>query len=161
MTCISFRLADPAQPCENRERFNDSVTCVPNKQSSHASSFHRFGCRAARRHAGFGRDHRNQDCQGRNDRGRGKIGPARGRGGLGKAERNEPGVPTLDKVVGLKYESDFELWLPVAKGNGRFWFSVLNRGNDTGGLRNGILRRGGAYGWCAWQAKNVPSPSRS
>ena len=27
---------------------------------------------------------------------------------LGKAERNEPGVPTLDKVAGLKYESDFE-----------------------------------------------------
>ncbi len=76
----------------------------------------------------------------------------------GKAERNEPGVPTLDKVAGLKYESDFELWLPVAKGNGRFWFSVLNRGNDTGGLRDGILRRGGAYGWCAWQAKNVAQP---
>ena len=54
---------------------------------------------------------------------------------LGKAERNDPGVPTLDKVVGLKYESDFELWLPVAKGNGLFWFSVLNRGNDMGGLR--------------------------
>ena len=53
---------------------------------------------------------------------------------LGKAERNEPGIPTLDKVVGLKFESDFELWLPVAHGNGRFWFSVLNRGNDTGGL---------------------------
>ena len=52
----------------------------------------------------------------------------------GKAERNEPGVPTLEKVVGLKYESDFELWLPVAGGNGRFWFSVLNRGNDVGGL---------------------------
>ena len=78
--------------------------------------------------------------------------------GLGKAERNESGVPTLDKIVGLKYESDFELWLPVAKGNGRFWFSVLNRGNDTGGLRDGILRRGGAYGWCAWQAKNVNPP---
>ena len=76
----------------------------------------------------------------------------------GKAERNEPGVPTLDKVVGLKYESDFELWLPVASGNGRFWFSVLNRGNDVGGLRDGILRRGGAYGWCAWQAKNVAPP---
>jgi hypothetical protein len=73
----------------------------------------------------------------------------------GRAERNEPGVPTLDNVVGLKYESDFELWLPVAGGNGRFWFSVLNRGNDGGGLRDGILRRGGAYGWCAWQAKNV------
>ena len=76
----------------------------------------------------------------------------------GKAERNEPGVPTLDKVVGLKYESDFELWLPVAGGNGRFWFSVLNRGNDMGGLRDGILRRGGGYGWCAWQAKNVAPP---
>jgi hypothetical protein len=75
----------------------------------------------------------------------------------GRAERNEPGVPTLDKVVGLKYESAFELWLPVAAGNGRFWFSVLNRGNDAGGLRDGILRRGGAYGWCAWQAKNVAS----
>jgi hypothetical protein len=75
----------------------------------------------------------------------------------GKAEQNEPGIPTLDKVVGLKYESDFELWLPVASGNGRFWFSVLNRGNDGGGLRDGILRRGGAYGWCAWQAKNVAS----
>ena len=62
----------------------------------------------------------------------------------GKAERNEPGVPTLDKVVGLKYESDFELWLPAAAGNGRFWFSVLNRGNDVGDLRDGILRRGGA-----------------
>jgi hypothetical protein len=76
----------------------------------------------------------------------------------GKAERNEPNVPTLDKVVGLKYESDFELWLPADAGNGRFWFSVLNRGNDTGGLREGILRRGGAYGWCAWQAKNVAPP---
>jgi hypothetical protein len=54
----------------------------------------------------------------------------------GKAERNEPGVPTLNKVAGLKYESDFELWLPVAKGNGRFWFSVLNRGNDLGGLES-------------------------
>jgi hypothetical protein len=32
---------------------------------------------------------------------------------LGRAERNEPGVPTLDKVAGLKYESDFELWLPA------------------------------------------------
>ena len=77
---------------------------------------------------------------------------------LGKADRNEPSVPTLDKVAGLKYESDFELWLPVVKGNGRFWFSVLNRGNDTGGLRDGILRRGGGYGWCAWQAKNVAPP---
>jgi hypothetical protein len=76
----------------------------------------------------------------------------------GKAERNEPGVPTLDKVVGLKYESDFELWLPAAAGNGRFWFSVLNRGSDVGGLRDGILRRGGAYGWCAWQARNVAQP---
>lgn len=76
----------------------------------------------------------------------------------GKAERNEPGVPTLEKVVGLKYESDFELWLPVFEGNGRFWFSVLNRGNDVGGLRDGILRRGGGYGWCAWQAKNMAEP---
>ena len=76
----------------------------------------------------------------------------------GKAERNEPGIPTLDKIVGLKYESDFELWLPAADGNGRFWFSVLNRGNDVGGLRDGILGRGGAYGWCAWQAKNVAPP---
>ncbi len=76
----------------------------------------------------------------------------------GRAERNEPSIPTLDKVVGLKYESDFELWLPVAGGNGRFWFSVLNRGNDGGGLRDGILRRGGVYGWCAWQAKNVAKP---
>jgi hypothetical protein len=74
----------------------------------------------------------------------------------GKADRNEPGVPTLNEVLGLRYESDFELWLPAAAGNGRFWFSVLNRGNDVGGgLRDGILRRGGAYGWCAWQAKNV------
>jgi hypothetical protein len=77
----------------------------------------------------------------------------------GRAERNEPGVPTLDKVAGLKFESDFELWLPAAAGNGRFWFSVLNRGNDVGGLRDGILRRGGGYGWCAWQAKNV-DPSK-
>ena len=77
---------------------------------------------------------------------------------LGEAERNEPGIPTLDKVAGLKYESDFELWLPVARGNGRLWFSVLNRGNDLGGLRDGVLRRGGVYGWCAWQAKNVPPP---
>jgi hypothetical protein len=75
----------------------------------------------------------------------------------GRAERNEPDIPTLDKVAGLKYESDFELWLPVAAGNGRFWFSVLNRGNDVGGLRDGVLRRGGAYGWCAWQARNVAS----
>ena len=73
----------------------------------------------------------------------------------GKAERNEPGIPTLDKVVGLTYESDFALWLPTVDGNGRFWFSVLNRGNDVGGLRDSILRRGGGYGWCAWQAKNV------
>ncbi len=77
----------------------------------------------------------------------------------GKAERNEPSVPTLGKVVGLMYESDFELWLPAATGNGRLWFSVLNRGNETGGLRDGILCRGGAYGWCAWQAKNV-DPSK-
>jgi hypothetical protein len=77
----------------------------------------------------------------------------------GRAERNEPGIPTLDKVVGLKYESDFELWLPLAGGNGRFWFSVLNRGNGGGALRDSILRRGGAYGWCAWQAKNV-APSK-
>ncbi len=76
----------------------------------------------------------------------------------GKAERNEPGIPTLEKIVGLKYESDFELWIPVSGGNGRFWFSVLNRGNDIGGLRDGILRRGGGYGWCAWQAKNVAKP---
>ena len=61
-------------------------------------------------------------------------------------------------MVGLNYESDFELWLPVAGGNGRFWFSVINRGNDVGGLRDGILRRGGGYGWCAWQAKNVAPP---
>jgi hypothetical protein len=73
----------------------------------------------------------------------------------GQAERNEPDVPTLEKIVGLKYESDFELWLPASDGNGRFWFSVLNRGNDLGNLRDEILRRGGAYGWCAWQAKNV------
>jgi hypothetical protein len=46
----------------------------------------------------------------------------------------------------------------VAGGNRRFWFSVLNRGNDIGGLRDGILRRGGGYGWCAWQAKNVAEP---
>ena len=77
----------------------------------------------------------------------------------GRAERNEPSVPTLDKIVGLRYESDFELWLPAAAGNGRFWFSVLNRGNDVGGLRDGILHRGGVYGWCAWQAKNV-APSK-
>jgi hypothetical protein len=76
----------------------------------------------------------------------------------GRAERNEPGVPTLDRIAGLGYESDFELWLPAAGGNGRFWFSVLNRGNDLGGLRDGILRRGGAYGWCAWQAKGVVWP---
>ncbi len=76
----------------------------------------------------------------------------------GRAERIEAGIPTLDKVSGLKYESDFELWLPAANGNGRFWFSVLNRGNDAGGLRDGILGRGGAYGWCAWQAKNVAPP---
>ena len=76
----------------------------------------------------------------------------------GKAERNEPRVPTLDTAIGLMYESDFELWLPSGAGNGRFWFSVLNRGNDLGGLRDGILRRGGAYGWCAWQAKNVAPP---
>ena len=25
-------------------------------------------------------------------------------------------------------------------------------------MRDGILRRGGAYGWCAWQAKNVAPP---
>ena len=73
----------------------------------------------------------------------------------GRADRNEPDVPTLDRVIGLRYESDFELWLPAAEGNGRFWFSVLNRGNDIGGLREGILSRGGAYGWCAWQARNV------
>lgn len=77
---------------------------------------------------------------------------------LGKAERNEPGVPTLNHVAGLRYESDFELWLPADGGNGRFWFSVLNRGSDIGGLRDGILRRGGGYGWCAWQAKNVAEP---
>ena len=77
---------------------------------------------------------------------------------LGMAERNEPGVPTLGKVVGLKYESDFDLWLPVSDGNGRFWFSVLNRGNDIGGQSDGIRRRGGGYGWCAWQAKNVARP---
>ena len=61
-------------------------------------------------------------------------------------------------MVGLNYESDFELWLPVAGGNGRFWFSVLNRGNDTGGLRDGILRRGGGVRLVAWQAKNVAPP---
>jgi hypothetical protein len=76
----------------------------------------------------------------------------------GKAERNEAGIPTLEKIVGLKYEADFELWLPVVGGNGRFWFSVLNRGNDIGGLRDGILRRGGGYGWCAWQAQHVAEP---
>jgi hypothetical protein len=78
---------------------------------------------------------------------------------LGKAKRNEPDILTLDKIAGLKYESDFELWFPVSGGNGRFWFSVLNRGNDIGGLRDGILRRGGGYGWCAWQAKNVAERS--
>jgi hypothetical protein len=77
----------------------------------------------------------------------------------GEAERNETDVSTLEKIVGLKYESDFELWLPVSGGTGRFWFSVLNRGNDIGGLRDGILRRGGGYGWCAWQAKNVAEPN--
>ena len=76
---------------------------------------------------------------------------------LGRAERNEPEIPTLDKVAGLKYKSDFELWLPVADGNGRFWFAVLNRGKDGGAVRDDILNRGGAYGWCAWQAKNVDS----
>ena len=58
---------------------------------------------------------------------------------LGRADRNEPDIPTLDKVMGLKYQSDFELWLPVAGGNGRFWFAVLNRGKDGGGRH----RRGG------------------
>ena len=77
---------------------------------------------------------------------------------IGEAKCDEPGVPTLKKVKGVKYESDFELWLPIDKVNGRFWFSVLNRGNDLGNLRDGILRRGGAYGWCAWQAKNFNDP---
>ena len=75
----------------------------------------------------------------------------------GKAGRNEPSIPTLSKVAGLNYQSDFELWLPAAGGNGRFWFSVLNRGVDLGGLRNGILRRGGGYGW--WHGKpRTPFP---
>jgi hypothetical protein len=78
----------------------------------------------------------------------------------GRAERNEPSIPTLDKVIGLKYESDFELWLPVAGGNGRFWFGVLNRGQGGDRLRDDVLCRGGAYGWCAWQAKHV-APSRA
>ena len=76
----------------------------------------------------------------------------------GTATRNEPGVPTLDKVVGLKYESNFELWIPVDGGNGRFWFGVLNRGGESGGLRSSVLARGGSCGWCAWQAVNVKEP---
>ena len=75
----------------------------------------------------------------------------------GRAERNETDIPTLGKASGLKFASDFELWLPPAGGNGRFWFAVLNRGKDGGGIRDGILSRGGAYGWCAWQAKHVDS----
>ena len=78
----------------------------------------------------------------------------------GKAERNEPGIPTLAKIVGLKYESDFELWIPVSGGNGRFWFSVLNRGNDIGGLRDGILRRGGGYGCVPGKPRTWPSQGR-
>jgi len=73
----------------------------------------------------------------------------------GEAKRNEPGIPTLDHVMGLKYESDFDLWLPTDAGNGRFWFGVLNRGGESGSVRDSVLRRGGSYGWCAWQAKNV------
>ena len=91
-------------------------------------------------HPGLGGGRRGQDRQGRDDLGRPRRTVRHVAGVIsGKAERNEPGIPTLDKVVGLKYESDFELWLPAA-GNGRFWFSVLNRGNDMGGLRDGILR---------------------
>src|SRR5438105_5063023 len=40
----------------------------------------------------------------------------------GAALRNES-VPTLEKCAGLKYESDFELWVPVDGFNGRFWFN--------------------------------------
>ncbi|HWE04032.1 MAG TPA: alpha/beta hydrolase domain-containing protein [Tepidisphaeraceae bacterium] len=76
----------------------------------------------------------------------------------GEARRNEPGIPTLDHVVGLKYESDFDLWMPAHAGNGRFWFSILNRGNEAGSVRNSVLQRGGVYASCAWQAKNVAAP---
>jgi len=76
----------------------------------------------------------------------------------GKAVQNEPAIPTLNKVAGLTYETNFELWLPKDDGNGRFWFCVLNRGNEAGSPRSDVLRRGGAFGWCAWQAVNVKEP---
>lgn len=77
----------------------------------------------------------------------------------GKAERNQPGVPTLDHVIGLTYESGFELWLPPDGGNARFWFSVLNRGNESSAsVRTAVLQRGGAYGWCQWQARDEGAP---
>ena len=72
----------------------------------------------------------------------------------GVARKNEPQLPTLDHVAGLVYESDFDIWFP-AEINGRFWFSVLNRGNESGGIRDAVLARGGIYASCAWQAKNV------
>jgi hypothetical protein len=75
----------------------------------------------------------------------------------GTALRNEA-VPTLEKCAGLKYETDFELWVPADNFNGRFWFNVLNRGGDAGSIRTAVLGRGGAYGWCAWQAVNVKPP---
>ncbi len=75
----------------------------------------------------------------------------------GTATRNES-VPTLEKCAGLTYETDFELWVPTENFNGRFWFNVLNRGGDAGSIRTAVLNRGGAYGWCAWQAVNVKEP---
>ena len=76
----------------------------------------------------------------------------------GKADHGEPAVPSLEHLSGLRYESDFRIWIPVSGGNGRLWFSVLNRGSDLSGLQNDVLRRGGAFAWCAWQAKYVSGP---
>jgi hypothetical protein len=79
----------------------------------------------------------------------------------GKADLGESTVPSLERLSGLRYESDFRIWIPVSEGNGRLWFSVLNRGEDLSnmaGLRKDVLRRGGAVAWCAWQAKYVSGP---
>ena len=74
----------------------------------------------------------------------------------GEAKGNEPGIPTLDHIVGLKYESDFDLWLPTEAGNGRFWFGApIAEASRVRWPCDSVLRRGGSYGWCAWQAKNV------
>lgn len=91
----------------------------------------------------------------------------------GKAVRNEPDIPTLAACKGLTYTADFELWIPVVPGPradlaknegdakaaakpGEFVFAVLNRGGDPlSRLREAVLARGGAYGWCQWQAKGI------